>query len=424
MSFDDEWMGQAMTRDPDVTEVEHRDIIDALFAFVDKAVAPIEEKHRDLLADPVRVFDDRGLMSTEYLDVSRQVRELSAEAGFYSLYGAEELGGGNLSASGIVAVQEAMHHRYGPDRTLVHESVIPSPFTNGLSPLLLKVDGELRNERIDAIRRGSATLCFALSEPDAGSDVFNIRTKATPVDGGWVINGQKQWISNAAHATHAFLFAVTDPDAVKERRGGITCFFVDTSTDGFSVDAGIPMMGARGSNATIISLTDVRVTPQQIVGEEGAGLKLALGGISRGRLTMSASSVGLARWALDMAVEYANTRRTFGHTIGEHQQIQAKLAEMAMEIYLCHSAVLRTAAMVDAGKPAIKESSIVKARCTEMVGKVLDDAIQIHGGLGLTNELGLEAGYRYARMLRIPDGTSEIQRRTIAKRLLSGDLAL
>ena len=413
-----------MTHHSDTLEAEHKDIVDALFGFVDKAVAPLEEKHQDLLSEPTRIFDDRGLMSREYLEVSRQVRELSAEAGFYSLYGAEELGGGNLSATGIVAVQEAMHHRYGPDRTLVHESVIPSPFTNGLSPLLLQLDEGVLAERLDAIRSGTSTLCFALSEPDAGSDVFNLRTKATPVEDGWVINGQKQWISNAAHATHAFVFAVTDPEAVKARRGGITCFFVDTDTEGFSVDAGIPLMGARGSNATIISLTDVHVTARQIVGEEGAALKLAMGGISRGRLTMSASCVGLARWALDMSVEYANTRRTFGRTIGEHQMVQAKLAEMAMEIYLCRSAVLRTAEMVDAGKASVKETSIIKARCTEMVGKVLDEAIQIHGGLGLTNELGLEAGYRYARMLRIPDGTSEIQRRTIAKRLLSGDLSL
>lgn len=403
---------------------EHKEIIDALFGFVDKAVWPIEQKNADLLADDRRVYDDRGLMTPEYRAINKEVRELSAEAGFYSLYGAEELGGGNLSATGIVAVQEAMHHRYGPDRTVVHESVIPSPFTNGLSPLLLKLDEGLLEEKIEAIRDGSATLCFALSEPDAGSDVFNVKTKATPVEDGWVINGQKQWISNAAHASHAFVFAVTDPEAFKARKGGITCFFVDTDTPGFSVDTGIPMMGSRGSNATIISLSDVKVTPRQIVGAEGEAFKLALGGISRGRLTMSATCVGLARWALDMSLEYAKTRKTFGKTIGEHQMIQAKLAEMAMEIYLCKSAVLRTAEMVDAGQDSIKETSIVKARCTEMVGKVLDEAIQIHGGVGLTNELGLEAGYRFARMLRIPDGTSEIQRRTIAKRLLAGETAL
>jgi acyl-CoA dehydrogenase len=413
-----------MVRSADVTNPEHREIIDALFGFIDKAVAPIEEKHRDLLADPTRVYDERGLMSAEYRDVSRQVRELSADAGFYSLYGAEELGGGNLSATGIVAVQESMRHRYGPGRALVHESVIPSPFTNGLSPLLLQLDDEVLAERIDLIRRGTATLCFALSEPDAGSDVFNLRTKATPVEGGWVINGQKQWISNAAHASHAFVFAITDAEAFRERRGGITCFFVDTDTEGFSVDTGIPIMGAPGSNATIISLTDVHVSRRQVVGQEGAGLKLALGGISRGRLTMSATCVGMARWALDMAVEYANTRETFGKKIGEHQIIQAKLADMAMEIYLCRSAVLRTAEMVEGGAPSVKETSIIKARCTEMVGKVLDEAIQIHGGLGLTNELGLEAAYRFARTLRIPDGTSEIQRRTVAMRLLSGDLTL
>ncbi|MCD1286076.1 MULTISPECIES: acyl-CoA dehydrogenase [unclassified Brevibacterium] len=403
---------------------EHKEIIDALFGFVDKAVEPIEQANAELLADDRRIYNDRGLMTPEYLAINRQVRELSAESGFYSLYGAEELGGGNLSASGIVAIQEAMHHRYGPDRIIVHESVIPSPFTNGLSPLLLKLNEDLLAEKIDAIRDGSATLCFALSEPDAGSDVFNVKSKATPVEDGWVINGQKQWISNAAHASHAFVFAVTDPEQFKARKGGITCFFVDTDSPGFSVDTGIPMMGNRGSNATIISLTDVHVTPRQIVGVEGEAFKLALGGIGRGRLTMSATCVGLARWALDKSISYANTRSTFGKTIGEHQLIQGKLAEMAMEIYLCKSAVLRTAEMVDAGEKSVKETSIVKARCTEMVGKVLDEAIQIHGGLGLTNEMGLESAYRFARMLRIPDGTSEIQRRTIAKRLLAGETVL
>jgi acyl-CoA dehydrogenase len=132
----------------------------------------------------------------------------------------------------------------------------------------------------------------------------------------------------------------------------------------------------------------------------------------------------LARWALDQAVSYANTRKTFGKTIGQHQMIQAKLADIATQIYLCKSAVARTAAMVDAGLPAIKETSMVKMACTEMAGRVLDEVMQIHGGLGLTNEMGLEAGYRYARTLRIPDGTSEIQRRTVAKRLLAGDTQL
>lgn len=403
---------------------DHREIINAIFEFVDKAVTPIEAKYADILADESKIFDERGLMTPAYQNINRQVRELSAEAGFYTLYGAEELGGGGLSATGIVAVQEAMHHRYGPTRSIVHESVIPSPFTNGLSPLLLQLDPGLRAEKIGAIAAGTATLCFALSEPDAGSDVFNLKTKAIPVDGEWVIRGQKQWISNAAHAKHAFVFAITDPDAVKARKGGITCFFVDTDSDGFSVDTGIPMMGSKGSNATIISLSDIRVTRRQIVGQEGQAFKAALGGISRGRLTMAATCIGLARWALDRAIEYSKTRRTFGAIIGDHQMVQVKLAEMAMEIYLCKSAVLRTAEMVDDGQPSIKETSIVKARCTEMVGKVLDESMQIHGGLGLTNELGLEAGYRFARMLRIPDGTSEIQRRTIARQLLRGDSAL
>lgn len=403
---------------------DFQDIIDALISFIDKAVVPIEQENAAFLADEVNIFDDRGLMTPKYQEISQKVRELSAEAGFYSLYGSEKLGGAELPASGIVQVQEAVHHRYGPERSLIHESVIPSPFTNGLSPLLLQVNDDVLAPRLPEIQAGTATLCFALSEPDAGSDVFNLKTKATPDGDGWVINGQKQWISNAAHAKHAFLFAITDPEAVKERRGGITCFFVDTDSEGFSVDAGIPIMGKRGSNATIISLTNLKVTRDQIVGEEGRGLNLAIGGISRGRLTMSATCIGVAQWALDQALSYANTRKTFGKTIGQHQMVQAKLADIAMQIYLCKSAVARTAELVDAGIPAIKETSIIKVACTEMVGRVVDEVMQIHGGLGLTNELGLESAYRFARTLRIPDGTSEIQRRTIAKRLLAGDTNL
>jgi acyl-CoA dehydrogenase len=413
-----------MSYAPNVGTSEYKEIIDALNSFIEKAVVPIEQEHAEFLADEVNVFDSRGLMSQKYQEINQQVRELSADAGFYTLYGSEELGGGDLPAAAIIEIQEAMHHRYGPDRALIHESVIPSPFTNGLSPLLQQLPEEVLAPRIDAIRAGTATLCFALSEPDAGSDVYNLKTKATVVDGGWVINGQKQWISNAAHAKHAFVFAITDPEAVAARRGGITCFFVDTDSEGFSVDAGIPIMGKRGSNATILSFTDLKVTKEQIIGEEGKGLNLAMGGISRGRLTMSATCVGLARWALDHAVSYANTRKTFGKTIGQHQMVQSKLAEIARDIYLCKSAVQRTAAMVDAGIPAVKETSIIKMACTEMVGKVLDEVMQIHGGLGLTNELGLEAGYRFARTLRIPDGTSEIQRRTVAKLLLKGDTKL
>src|SRR5699024_9970719 len=370
-----------MTLELTEDEQYYEEIVDGLLTFIEKGVVPNEEEHQAFLADENNIVDESGLMTEEYREINRKVRELSAEAGFYSLYDAESLGGGDLPASGIIRVEEALHHKYAPNRSIIHESVIPSPFTNGLIPLLLKLKDEILEPRIDAIRDGTATLCFALSEPDAGSDVYNLRTRATPTEDGWVINGQKQWISNAAHASHAFVFAITDPEAVKERRGGITCFFVDTTDEGFSVDSGIPLMGSRGSNATIISLTDLKVTRDQIVGEEGRGLSLALGGISRGRLTMSAMCIGLARSALDQALEYANTPKSFGRTIGSNQLVQAKLAEMARDIYLCKSAVERTAAMVDAGEEAIKETSIVKMACTEMVGRVLDEAIQIHGGL-------------------------------------------
>ena len=313
-----------MTADPRVGPSEYKEIIDALIEFIEKAVVPIEQEHAEFLKDEVNIFDSRGLMTEKYKQINQQVRELSAEAGFYTLYSDESLGGAELPAAAIVEIQEALHHRYGPERSLIHESVIPSPFTNGLSPLLLQLNEEVLAERIDAIRAGTSTLCFALSEPDAGSDVYNLKTRATAVDGGWLINGQKQWISNAAHAKHAFVFAVTDPVAVANRSGGITCFFVDTDSAGFSVDAGIPIMGKRGSNATILSFTDLKVTPEQIIGEEGKGLNLAMGGISRGRVTMSATCIGVSRsGVIRPGLEYPRPASIFGKTIGQHQMIQS-----------------------------------------------------------------------------------------------------
>lgn len=401
-----------------------RDTVGALLDFISKYVEPLEREHADLLEPERNRYTPEGFLVPEVVALKKQVRLESAKAGFYTLFGDERLGGGGLDPADLVHVQESLNHALGPGRPLIHENVIPSVFTNGLSPILLGLPEATLQRYLPAIASGESMLCFGLSEPEAGSDVRAIRARATRTDGGWQLTGTKQWITNAPYADFAMIFAITDKDLADQRKGGITCFFVPTSSPGFTVDSVIPMVGHIGSETAILSLDKVFVADDHIIGAVGNGLSLALGGINRGRLSMSAMCVGLARWALDQAVDYARQRRTFGKVIGEHQLVQIKLAEMAMDIYATKSVVMRTAWLVSQGQSAIKETSITKALATEMLGRVTDTAMQVHGGMGLTNELRIEEAWRHARKLRIPDGTSEIQRRTIAKRLLMGDTEL
>ncbi|MBK1783501.1 acyl-CoA dehydrogenase family protein [Prauserella cavernicola] len=403
---------------------EAKETAQAVVSFVERYVEPIEREYADLLQDERKRFDERGFLQPEVLKLKKQVRMASAEAGFYTMFGDESLGGGGLGEVALVHIQEELNHAWGPSRPLVHENVVPSVFTNGLSPILRELDPEVRARLVPGIASGEKTLCFGLSEPGAGSDVQRIRTRAVRDGDHWVLNGSKQWITNAPYADYCILFAVTDPEANRERRGGITAFFVDTSSDGFECSSNIPILGHIGSHHGIISIEDLRVPAENVIGTVHKGLSLALLGISKGRLSMSAMCVGLARWSLDKAVDYARQRETFDSVIGDHQAVQIKLAEMAMDIYAAKSVVGRTAALVESKQRAIKETSITKAFCTEMLGRVADSAMQVHGAMGLSNELRLQEVWRHARTLRIPDGTSEIQRRTIAGRLLSGDTDL
>ncbi|MFC8179641.1 acyl-CoA dehydrogenase family protein [Rhodococcus sp. NPDC057297] len=403
---------------------EARETADGVLGFIRRYVEPIEKEHAELLGDERAQYDNRGLLMPDVLKLKTQVRMAAAEAGFYTMFGHEALGGGGLGELSLVHIQEELNRVCGPSRVLIHENVIPSVFTNGLSPILLQLEQSVRDKYVAGIASGEKTLCFGLSESGAGSDVQRIRTRAVRDGDEWVINGSKQWISNAPYADYCILFAVTDPELNSQRRGGITAFFVDTSSEGFDCSSVIPILGHVGSRIGIVNVDNLRVPHDHIIGEVDEGLKLALLGISKGRLSMSAMCVGLARWALGMAVDYAQQRETFGSKIGEHQAIQIKLAEMAMDIYASKSALVRTAWLVEQKQRAIKETSMTKAMCTEMLSRVTDTAMQVHGAMGLTNELRLEEAWRHARTLRIPDGTSEIQRRTIAGRLLSGDSEL
>jgi acyl-CoA dehydrogenase len=236
----------------------------------------------------------------------------------------------------------------------------------------------------------------------------------------WVLDGTKQWITNSPYADHAMVFALTDPEAAAQHKGGVTGFFVDTRSAGFSVPRLINTVGHQGGDTGVVVLDGVRVPDDHRLGAVGRGLAVAMDGVNAGRMGMAATCLGLARWALDQAVEYSKVRKTSGVPIAEHQAVQFMLADCAMDIYAAKSMIQNCAWRIDQGLPATAQVSMVKAFSTEMLGRVMDRSIQVHGAMGLTNELRIEEGYRFARVMRIPDGTAEIQRRTIARQLLAG----
>jgi len=407
------------TIDPDTVA-----IAEAVLRFVEREVLPLQERHHDLLGSERTLFDASGRYVPEVLALRQQVRKRSAELGFYTLFGDEKLGGGGQGAQVMVHVQEALNHRVGPAQPLVQTVVLPSPFTNGLSPVLRHLTPEVLARYRDGIASGDKTLCFGLSEPDAGSDVFGMKTRAVRDGGEWVLTGTKQWITNSPYADYAMVFALTDPEAAARHKGGVTGFFVDTRTPGFTVPRVINTMGHLGGDTGVVVLDGVRVRDEYRLGEVGRGLAVAMDDVNAGRMGMAASCLGLARWALDQAVEYAKVRKTFGVPIADHQAIQFMLADSAMDIYAAKAMIQNCAWRLDSGQASTAQVSMVKAFSTEMLGRVMDRSIQIHGGMGLTNELRLEEGYRFARVMRIPDGTGEIQRRTIARQLLTGQADL
>ncbi|MCO5157723.1 MAG: acyl-CoA dehydrogenase [Aquamicrobium sp.] len=398
-------------------------ISEAICRFIEQVVVPLEERNAALLSNERTIFDHTGRYVPEVLALRRQVRERSAGEGFYTMFGAAELGGGGLGAEAAVAVQMLLARRYGPGRHLIHHVVIPSPFTNGLSPVLRFLDPRVRERVLPAIASGARTLCFALSEPDAGSDAQAIRTVAVRSGDGWALTGTKQWITNSPYADYAVIFAQVE-DAGPDERSGITAFFAETASPGFDVTGVIPLMGHAGGDTGIVVLDGLKVPDANRMGGIGDGLSVAMSGINAGRLGMAATCIGYAEWALARACDYARTRRSFGRPIGEHQAIQTHLADTAMDIYAAKTMLANCAWQVDRGSAARGEVAMVKCFATEMLSRSMDRCIQVHGAMGLTNELRLEAGYRFARIMRIPDGTGEMQRRTVAQELLRDNLVL
>jgi acyl-CoA dehydrogenase len=267
-------------------------------------------------------------------------------------------------------------------------------------------------------------MCFGLSEPGAGSDAAALSTRAVAHGDGWKISGRKIWTTNASIAEYCIVFAVTNPSLASARKGGISAFLVPTKSPGFEVQRLIRLFGHVGGDEAEVRLDDVFVEPWQLVGELGRGFDAALYGVSLGRIYNSARAVGYGRWALERAVEYSKVRETFGRPIADYQGVTFPLAESAAELHAAHLMGLNAATLLDRGHPAIKELSMTKAYSVQVGFRAVDRAIQTHGAMGFTNELGLHHAWHSIRLVNVADGTNEILNRTVVQRLLKGDTDL
>jgi len=256
---------------------------------------------------------------------------------------------------------------------------------------------------------------FALTEPGAGSDASSISTTASKRGDGWVLNGTKHFITNAHVAKVFTVFAVTDKTKGPK---GISAFIVPRDAKGFTISRFQPTMGLRGSHVAELVFEDCEIAADGLLGDEGAGYSAALRTLAQGRVGISARCVGASERCIELSVEYAKQRRQFGKPIAEYQLIQAHLAEMAAETAAARQLAYYSASLIDAGQAARREAAMAKLICTETYGRVVDKAVQIHGGMGYCKDVQVEHFYRDARITRIYEGTSEIQKLIIARDML------
>lgn len=277
---------------------------------------------------------------------------------------------------------------------------------------------EQKEKYLRGLASGDLIAAFCLTEPGAGSDAGGIKTTATQVGSKWILNGTKHFITNSPIADFYIVFAVTDPDL--KIRGGITAFLVDRNNPGLRHGKEQLFLGAKGSPTGEIILENCEVDNAMVCGELGHGFAVALQSIDYSRLTIGARHTHSAELLLAMSVDWAHERKSFGKSLADHQVIQFKLADMATEIHLAKLLALDTAHKYDQGIGVNAECSMVKMYCMEMAGRVVDAALQIHGGFGYSVDLPIERFYRDLRGPRIWDGSMEMQRHVIAKRVLSG----
>lgn len=282
----------------------------------------------------------------------------------------------------------------------------------GGAPLSLFGTEEQKQKYLAPICTGESFGAFGLTEPNAGSDAGGTETRAVEDGDDWVINGSKVYITNASHAKHLAITAITGMNDGKKE---ISAIIVPTDAEGFTVIDNYEKMGLNASNTTELVLENVRVPKENLLGKRGEGFKQFLVTLDGGRIGIAAMAVGIAQGAFNKALAYAKERKQFGKPLSEFQVTQFKLADMAMKIELARNMVYKAAWLKDQGRPFTKEASMAKLYASEMAMEVADEAIQIHGGYGYMKEYEVERYMRDAKLLEIGEGTSEVQRMVISR---------
>lgn len=361
----------------------------------------------------IRREAERGMADDPLIppELQQQLDDRAREVGLYGVDVPEEFGGQDFGMLAKCIVIEELKHSIVP--------YIAPPDTPNLFLLKQLCVGRQIDKYLMPYASGAKKSCIALSEESAGSDAAAIKTRAERRNGKWVLNGSKMWISNARRADFMIVVAVTD--AEKKSRGGMTAFLVDKGTPGVSVPSSYPMIGEYHPYAVFFD--NVELGDEQVLGEVGNAFVPITNRLGVRRLDIASRCVGLATRCLEMMIEQANTRKTFGSPLADRQAIQFFIADSWQELEMVRLLVYRLATRIDAGETDFRtEGGMAKVQATEMVGRVVDRAIQLFGGMGLSKELPLEYMARMARVLRIVEGPSEVHRWVIARDLLKHGL--
>ena len=375
---------------------EQRLIIDTTRAFVEAELYPHEDE-----------IERTGVLRPDLRDA---IKAKAIAAGLYAANMPAEVGGAGLDTLTWVLYEKEL----GKANYALHWTCIARP-----SNILMACVGEQRDKYLFPAVRGEKSDCMAMTEPGTGSDVRGMTTFARRDGDDFVINGTKHFISHADEASFVILFAATgEEETPRGRKKLITAFLIDMGTPGYTVRAGYRNVSHRGYNNSILEFTDCRVHKSQVLGEVHKGFDVANDWLGATRLQVAATCLGRAERALDLAKQFAVDRVQFGQQIGKFQGVSFKLADMALELKAAELLTLEAAWKFDQKTVTDTDLAMAKLKATEMLAFVADEAIQIHGGMGLMSDLPLERIWRDARVERIWEGTSEIQRHIISRALL------
>jgi len=381
----------------DVAE-EHRMIIDLVEKFVDNELMPLERvvMEREASGEPV------SLIKEEEATLLEKCKKL----GLWALDAPEPLGGAELPTTVMLAIQERL-------RRTVTPFIFP-PDSPNLHMLMDVATPEQKEKYMRPYAQGEMKSCIAISEPGAGGDPAQMRTRAVREGGEWVINGRKIWVSNVPSSDFVILMAVTDPD--KGARGGITAFIVDKGTAGFNIEREISMLG--GARTYELAIEDLHLKDSQVLGEVGQGFAPMQKRLTVRRLEMGAMCVGIASRALQMMCEHTQQRETFGQKLSDRQAIQWWIADAAIKIHAARLMVMDAGQKQDRGEDVRTVASMVKVFATEMATEIVDQAMQSFGALGMAREMPFTIMSQRLRLTRVYEGPSEVHRMVIARRTL------